>query len=144
MPKYSFECPNCKLTFSRMLKVGEHPDHPCPKCKGAAKRHWHGQGVSFNFQPTPGTDQGNSGVTKDDYPTADHLVGRTADQRWGHIRERDAAKAELRQKTGTHALRRQNGPGFIDYTSMDEGARTRRRETAREALAAQEAVNQDS
>lgn len=143
MPKYNFECPSCNLNFSRVLKAAEHPEHPCPKCKGTAKRHWHGQGFAFGFQATKGTDQGNSGVSKDDYPTADHHVGRTAEQRWAHIHERDEVKEGLRKQAGTHALSRQNGQGYVDYHAMSDQQLAARKETAKEVFAAQEAAAAD-
>lgn len=78
MPKYTFECPGCQAQFTRTLKMGDHEAHPCPSCGTAAPRFWGSESFGFGFAPSDSAAPGNSGVTKDDYPTADHAVGKSA------------------------------------------------------------------
>lgn len=120
MPKYVFECPDCDLQFSRSLKMGEHPHHSCPNCGSQAERQWKGNGFGFGF--AEGKTPGNSGVTKDDYPTADHAVGKSADRRWIEVTEREKAKEKVREASGHRALNRTHGPGnkHIEYKAGGE------------------------
>lgn len=123
MPQYTFFCTRCTLQFKRRLSMGVHPTHLCPECKAAAPRQWEGQGFGFEFQPTAGTAQANSGVSKHDYPTADNIVGRSADAQWGVIHARNAAKAKIRDR-GTGLSRRdqvENGQVVSEYTALPQG-----------------------
>lgn len=119
MPKYTFECLDCSVRFTRTLKMGEHPTHPCPDCKGPAPRVWNGQNFGFDFSKPANAAPGNTGVSKDDYPTADHAVGSSAEQRWSEIDEREKVKGQVREKGGHRALTRRHGPGntYIEYES---------------------------
>lgn len=123
MPQYTFLCAACSLQFKRRLEMGVHPTHLCPSCKKAAPRQWEGQGFGFGFAETAGTAVGNSGVTKHDYPTADQLVGRTADAQWGVIHARNAAKAKIRDR-GVALSRRdhvEGGQVVSEYTALSQG-----------------------
>lgn len=133
MPKYSFECQECSLRFDRNLKVGaEYTTHVCPDCKEPAPLVM----SDFGFQFAQGTGPtSNSGVHDLDYPTADKMVGRSAESRWSHIREREAVKKKAREQGQTHALIRHTGKDFIDYEPMSDQGRTARRSLAKEALA---------
>lgn len=130
MPKYSFSCqnPECGLSFDRMLKMAEHLTHVCPSCQETAPRVFDGQGFAFAFQ-TPPAKEGNSGVHKDDHPTADHAVGRSATRRWALYRERAKVKDAAREGGGTHKLARVDGPGYTEYETL-----TAPRAEARKAL----------
>jgi putative FmdB family regulatory protein len=131
MPKYAFECPECSLRFERNLKVGEHSTHDCPSCKEPAPLVVSGFGFAFAV----GTGAtANSGVHDHDYPTADKAVGRSAEDRWKHIRAREAVKKAAREQGQTHALIRHTGKDYIDYEPMSEQGRTARRSLAKEAL----------
>jgi putative FmdB family regulatory protein len=136
MPKFTFECSICNVRFTRTLKMGEHPDHPCPSCKQPAPRHWPGEGFAFDFAEG-GHAPANSGVTKHDYPTADQAVGRSAEKRWAEYAERDKVKAQVREVGGTHALNRTNSPeksgqhSYIQYTAIGEKELKERKETAK-------------
>lgn len=133
MPKYTFECQmeGCALRFERTLKMGEHGSHECPNCHEQAPRVM--EGFAFGFKES-GEKVGNSGVHKEDYPTADHAVGRDAERRWGHLAERDKVKAEARKQGETHALMRKTGPGFVEYEPMSTVGREARRNLTRTAL----------
>lgn len=103
--------------------MGVHPTCACPSCKRGAPRQWEGQGFGFGFQETAGTAQGNSGVSKHDYPTADNVVGRSADAQWQMIHARNAAKAKIRDQ-GVGLARRdqlENGRVVSEYTSLSGG-----------------------
>jgi hypothetical protein len=117
MPKFTFECQSCQVQFHRNLKQGNHTDHPCPSCSGSAPRLYEGFGFGFNQAPT--ASPGNTGVTKDDYPTADRAVGVSADVRWQEIAARDKVKSQVRDVGGNRALiRRQGveeGKPFVEY-----------------------------
>jgi putative FmdB family regulatory protein len=131
MPKYSFECAECTLKFERNLKVGSHVSHECPSCKEEAPLVVSGFGFSF----APGTGSAaNSGVHDHDYPTADKAVGRSSDERWKHVRAREAVKKSAREQGGTHALIRHTGKDYIDYEPMSDLGREARRSLAKEAL----------
>jgi len=121
MPKYAFECPDCDLQFTRALKMGEHPDHPCPNCGVSAARQFNGNGFGFDF--AEGETPGNTGVSKQDHPTADQAVGSSADKRWAEYAERDKVKKKVREATGHHAIRRAHGPGnqHIEYQEGGQG-----------------------
>jgi len=117
MPKYTFECSGCNVLFTRKLKMGEHPEHPCPSCGEMAPRQWEGESFGFDFQE--GANPGNSGVSKLDNPTADQAVGRDAEKRWGELHARDKVKQTVREKGGHRALIRthgvENGKPYVEY-----------------------------
>lgn len=136
MPKYSFECPVCQLRFERSLRMGEHSTHKCPSCEDPAPRVFAGEGLSFAFRTESGTAAANSGVHKDDYPTADQAVGRSATERWETLNKRDHVKNEARKQGGTHALIRSGTDDYIDYEPMSDPGRKARRELAHAALKA--------
>ncbi len=121
MPRYTFECPSCNARFSRKLKMGEHPDHPCPSCGATAERLWEGESFGFDFQESASSAPGNSGVSKHDYPTADQAIGRDSEKRWETIRARDKVKDEVREKGGHRALMRRHGveegKAYVEYTA---------------------------
>lgn len=122
MPRYTFECPDCSARFTKSLKMGEHPTHPCPSCGTDALRFWEGEGFGFDFQE--GAVPGNSGVTKQDYPTADQAVGRDAEKRWQELHDRDKVKKIVRSKGGHRALTRRHGiendKAYIEYEAGGE------------------------
>lgn len=133
MPKYVFECQTegCSLRFERSLKMDDHNSHECPNCHEQAPRIL--EGFAFGFKEEPGKI-GNSGVHKEDYPTADHAVGRDAEARWGHYAARDKVKAEARTQGETHALIRKTGPNFVEYEPMSTVGREARRNLTKTAL----------
>ena len=122
MPKFTFDC-ECGTRFTRTLKQGVHPFYECPKCAGEAPRLWDGQGFSHSFARGEGSP-GNTGVGRYDNPSADEVVGFSADQRWGEINEREKVKKQVREMGGTRALMRRNGKekgqDFIEYTAGNE------------------------
>jgi len=95
--------------------MGEHPTHPCPACKQAADRKW--EGFGFGFARKDGR-QGNSGVTKHDYPTADEAIGHDANQKWADYDARGKIKKKVREQAGSEPLIRRDGPGYTDYQAM--------------------------
>jgi len=125
VPKYVFECQDCAVRFERILKMGEHPTHECPSCKEEAPRLFTGNGFSHSFAAGSGP-AANSGVHDHDYPTADKIVGRSAEERWAMYRERDKVKKKVREAGGTGALVRADGDGFVEYDAMTPGAKTAR------------------
>lgn len=103
--------------------MGVHPTCLCPSCKKAAPRQWEGQGFGFGFEETAGTTVGNSGVTKHDYPTADNIVGRSAEAQWGLIHARNEAKDKIRSQ-GVALSRRdqvENGQVVSEYMTLSQG-----------------------
>lgn len=106
MPQYTFYCKGCNLQFKCRLKMGDHKTHKCASCKGEATRVL--QGFGFDFAQTAATSKANSGVTKHDYPTADNIVGRSAEKKWDQIYARNVAKDKFRQETGAVALSRKD------------------------------------
>ncbi len=139
MPKYTFECQNddCNVRFDRNLKMGDHLSHECPGCHDPAPRIIDTP-FGFGFAETPGAAVGNTGVHKDDYPTADHLIGKDSFKRWGEYSERDKVKQVARDIGGTHALTRTTAAdgSYIDYTPLTPAGRVSRRQAARNAVAA--------
>jgi putative FmdB family regulatory protein len=133
VPKYVFECQTegCSLRFERSLKMDDHPSHECPNCHEVAPRVM--EGFAFGFKEDP-SKLGNSGVHKEDYPTADHAVGRDAEKRWGHYAERDKVKAEARKLGETPALMRKTGQDFVEYEPMSDVGREARRNLTKTAL----------
>lgn len=136
MPKYVFECQTeaCGLRFERSLKMGDHPTHPCPECKDEAPRIMDGEGFGFAFAKDEAAPIGNTGVHKDDYPTADQIVGRDAEQRWQTYDGQRKVKEEARKMGGTHALIRHQGKDFIDYEPMSDAGREARRKLVKHAF----------
>lgn len=136
MPKYVFECQtdSCNLRFERNLKMGEYTSHKCPECFKEAPRVLDGEGFAFAFAKKESAPIGNTGVHKDDYPTADQLVGRDAEERWQSYEEQKKVKDAARKMGGTHALIRHQGKDYIDYEPMTEAGRNARRNLAREAF----------
>jgi len=124
MPKYTFECPGCQAQFTRTLKMKEHESHPCPSCGTAAPRYWGNERFGFGFAPSTTAAPGNSGVTKDDYPTADQAVGKSADGRWQEYDARAKVKEKVREVGETHALIRrhvtEDGKPAVEYEAGGE------------------------
>jgi hypothetical protein len=106
--------------------MGMHTTHECPSCKDVAPRVL--EGFAFQFEQKQGTTPGNSGVHDHDYPTADKIVGRSADERWAQHHERDKVKAKAREQGGTHALIRHTHDDYIDYEPMNPAGIDARRE----------------
>lgn len=129
MPQYSFECPTCEIRFTRTLKMDSHTTHECPSCKDPAPRVL--EGFAFQFEKPPTAAPGNSGVHDHDFPTADKAIGRSADERWALIAERDKVKETARKQGGTHALIRHTGDNYIDYEPMNPAGIDARRELAK-------------
>lgn len=140
MPKYVFECQTegCNLKFERTLKMGTHNVHECPSCKEMAPVII--EGFAFDFKDGPGAKPGNTGVHKDDYPTADHAVGKDADKRWSYYAEREKVKNAARTQGETPALIRRTGHDFVDYEPMSDAGRDARRNLTRKALSRLEAA----
>ena len=131
MPKYAFECQVCNVRFERNLKMGVHTTHECPSCHDPAPLVL----KDFGFAFARGSGQpANSGVHEQDYPTADKAVGRSAEARWAHIREREKVKEEARKQGETHALIRHTGKDYIDYEPMSDIGRVARRKLTKEAV----------
>jgi len=143
MPKYVFECQNeqCNCRFDRVLKMGDHPTHTCPSCGEAAPRCLEGEGFAFDFKVGE-AQQGNSGVHKEDYPTADHAVGRSANSRWASYQIRKNVKEEARKGGETHALIRHDGDGFVEYEAMSKEKREARKQAAPKVLKALQAAKE--
>lgn len=137
MPRYVFECQNevCNCRFERMLKMAEHPTFVCPSCGEDAPRCLEGEGFAFGFQ-VPTEKIGNSGVHKEDYPTADQAVGRSATDRWASYEDRKKVKNEARTKGETHALIRHQGEGYIEYEPMTDTGLANRKDRAKRILTA--------
>lgn len=114
MPKYAFHCQVCATRFERTLKMGEHPTHACPGCSEEAPRLFTAFG--FGFAAGEGA-AANSGVHDHDYPSADKIVGRSANERWGQYREREKVKNQVRAKGG-QSLVRVDGDGFVEYDAV--------------------------
>jgi len=115
MPKYEFECQVCSTRFDRTLKMGDHPTHPCPSCKEDAPRLFTGFGFAF---AAGGSAPANSGVHDQDYPSADKIIGRSAEERWATYREREKVKQTVRQQGDSSALIRVDGEGYSEYEAM--------------------------
>lgn len=143
MPRYVFECQNesCNCRFDRVLKMGDHPTHPCPSCGEFAPRCLEGEGFAFSIRVGEG-QAGNSGVHKEDYPTADHAVGRSAESRWASYQDRKKVKEEARKGGGTHALIRHDGDGYVEYEAMTPDKREARKVVAPKVLKALEAAKE--
>ncbi len=115
MPQYSFYCSSCNLQFKRRMAVSADPAHKCPSCAKQATHQL--EGFGFGFSASPGTAKANSGVSKDDYPTADNIVGRSAEARWNILHERNRAKGQIRDQ-GLALSRRDfvdNGQAVSEY-----------------------------
>ena len=122
MPQYTFLCSTCSLQFKRRLDMGDHTEFVCPDCKIPAPRQWDGQTLTHKFAPSSGTAKANSGVAQHDYPTADNIVGRSAEMRWSEQHRRNAAKAKIRDQ-GVALARKDSidgGTGVSEYQVLDE------------------------
>jgi putative FmdB family regulatory protein len=144
MPQYTFRCGSCNLQFKRKLAMGVHPTCQCPICKKGAPREWEGQGFGFGFQENAATAKGNSGVAKHDYPTADNIVGRSAEAQWNIIHERNAAKDKIRGQ-GVGLARRDHAEKnrvVTEYTTLSQGgfAARKRLEGTFKAKAARDGI----
>lgn len=136
MPKYVFDCQTegCNLRFERILKMGEHPHHTCPNCSESAPRVLEAEGFAFAFAQPANASPGNTGVHKDDFPTADRLVGKDAEQRWAAYNEQAKVKNQARAAGNTHALIRHQGKNYIDYEPMTDKGLDARKKLAKRAM----------
>jgi len=125
MPRYTFECVQCSTRFDRTLKLGDHPTHPCPSCNEEAPRLFDRAAFGFGFS-AGGSAPANSGVHDQDYPSADKIVGRSADERWATYRARDKVKNQVREVGGSPAIERIDGEGFTEYAAMGQPQRDAR------------------
>lgn len=136
MPKYVFECPTCG-PFKRTLPMGGNAEYPCPSCHNSAPRFWPGQGFSHSFEVPPTAAPANTGVAKDDYPTADRAVGVSADARWAEHRARDSVKEKVREVGENRALIRkhgkENGKPYLEYEAGTKTLIEKRRKLVDEA-----------
>jgi predicted nucleic acid-binding Zn ribbon protein len=141
MPKYTFECQHdgCNLRFERTLKQENWPSFECPACGELAPRVL--EGFAFGFKGDP-AKEGNSGVHKEDYPTADHAVGRDAERRWAHYAERDKVKQQVRAQGGSPALMRRTGDNYVEYEGLNPAGREARRNLAKTALSRLQAAKE--
>jgi len=133
MPKYVFECQTdgCNLKFERSLKMtDDHRSHECPSCHEVAP----GVIAGFAFDFKEGATPGNTGVHKDDYPTADHAVGKDADKRWAYYAEREKVKTAARTQGETPALIRRTGTDYVEYEPMSDVGREAHRNLTKKAL----------
>lgn len=73
-----------------------------------------------------GAAPANSGVHDQDYPSADKIVGRSADVRWATYRERDKVKNQVREMGRSPALERIEGEDYTEYTAMGQSKREAR------------------
>jgi hypothetical protein len=108
--------------------------HPCPNCKEPAPRYLRAEGFSFGFTGPSVGATANTGVHKEDYPTADHAVGKDAESRWGVVQAREKVKEGARKQGGSPALIRHTASGHIDYEPMSDGGRVARRNLAKKAI----------
>jgi len=108
--------------------------HPCPSCGDLAPRYLEGEGFSFGFTGTSVGATANTGVHKEDYPTADHAVGKDAESRWGVVQAREKVKEGAREQGGTYPLIRHTTRGHIDYEPMSDGGRVARRNLTKKAI----------
>lgn len=142
MPRYDFECQNteCGLRFDLVLKMGEHLFHECPACHEQAPRVLAGQVFAFDFKPGTMTKETNTGVHRDDYPTADRAVGKDAEVRWKYYEDRAQVKKAVRAGGGTYKLGRADvgvpGEGFTEYEALTPEKAQERRAKATAAMAA--------
>lgn len=122
MPQYTFYCESCNLEFKKKLQMGAHPNHKCPSCRGDSERVL--ENFGFDFSPSAGTPNANTGVAKNDYPTADHIVGQSAEARWEIMDARNKAKKKLREQSGAVALSRKDlvegGKKVSEYTALGQ------------------------
>jgi putative FmdB family regulatory protein len=138
MPKYSFTCESCRVRFERTLKMGEHKTHPCPTCKAPSPRQF--ENFGFGFEAGKGAEQANTGVHDLDYPSADKIVGRSAESRWSTYRERDKVKKQVREVGGSQALIRTNGQNYVEYEAMGEPRKEARSKLVDQAVAIERAT----
>jgi len=143
MPQYVFECQNedCNCRFDRVLKMGDHPTHICPSCGEPAPRCLIGEGFNFGFK-VQDEQQGNSGVHKEDYPTADHAVGRSAESRWANYSERKKVKDTVRKHGENHALIRQDTDTYSEYQTMSNAGLDDRKARASKVFTALRAAKE--
>lgn len=117
MPRYTFQCP-CGFRHSRTLPIGDYPTTSCPKCQQAATRVLDTFG--FRFKASKTAAPANTGVAKDDFPTADTAVGRDADARWAEHEAREFVKNRVREVGGHRAIVRETHAGYIEYKAAGE------------------------
>lgn len=136
MPKYVFQCgkDGCNVRFERTLHLDNHKIHSCPGCGEDAPRYLEGEGFGFSFSGSSTGSTANTGIHKEDYPTADHVVGKSADARWGEYGERSKVKEAARMQGGAYPLIRHTTTGHIDYEPMSDGGRVARRNLAKKAV----------
>ena len=134
MPKYVFECQECQVRFERTLKMGDHISHPCPECTEEAPAVI--EGFAFGFKEPSGSALANTGVHKNDYPTADQAVGKDSERRWETVHAREQVKAEARRQGQTDALIRHTSEQHIDYEPMSDVGRKAHYNLAKKAVAA--------
>jgi len=78
--------------------------------------------MSHAFAASSGTAKANSGVSQHDYPTADNIVGRSAEMRWNEQHKRNEAKAKIRGE-GVALARHdstENGSVVSEYQSLNQ------------------------
>lgn len=93
---YNYQCwqsdGGCGTKFSVEHLTGKAPEiYPCPLCGKDAKKKYEGFSIVH-------------GKTMDKGSSVDVAIGRSAEERWGKIHERKAARDRFRRETGTQAL----------------------------------------
>jgi hypothetical protein len=95
-----------------------------------------GQGFGFNFAASATSAPANTGVAKNDYPTADQIVGAHAEARWGVYNKREEVKQKVRAVGGTQKLQRRMEKDFIEYQAGSEDLVKTRKKLVSEAASA--------
>jgi len=95
-----------------------------------------GQGFGFDFAASVSSAPANTGVSKDDYPTADQIVGTHAEARWAVYNAREKVKQQVREVGGTPKLMRRTGKDYVEYESGPPNLIETRKKLVKEAAGA--------
>jgi putative FmdB family regulatory protein len=114
MPAFEYLCNKCEVEFEELLvqqdEIRLYTEwHPCPSCKGRAKRIKVSP-INFAFKAPGGQTQGSgvhgqSGVHDLDYPNVDKAVGRSASKKWEYYNARKATRDKARRELGQNAVK---------------------------------------
>lgn len=124
MPSFDFRCKACGLVFDKFVREYKTETVPCPGCGEEAKKS-SVAAVSFIFGD--GKDPGNTGVHSLDY-SVDKGVGRSAQERWEAIKDRESYKRSVQREHGGSStpLRRNVMTGEYEPMSPPEVRRFQR------------------
>lgn len=119
MPLFEFKC-DCGLVFEEIVRDETAQTHECPDCGRTAEKEISDFGFKFEGKGD-GNPEKDTGVDSVDN-NIDRIIGRDADHRWEHIKDRQSRKRRVQRKEdGVDSTPLRKNPETGEYEPMTDG-----------------------